>query len=293
MLACTAACEGGGCRAGSCGEDGRAPAGGDVLCAACRPPDTTGSLKNRALDEASGVAASRTHPDVFYLHNDSGDSARLFVIDGHGGDLGVLEVAGADAVDWEDVAVGPCDSKSCIFIGDIGDNDTERESYDLYRLPEPARFVGDKPLTAERFSFTYPDGPHDAETLLVHPTSGAVYIVTKVHHGASSLFAFPVPLKSGAVLTPIGELAPPEGNPALTGGDIHPEGDGVLLRSKNRLFFYELAGDDVKGALSTPPCVAPLANEEQGEAVCWLASGRGYLTVSEGAGSPVSVSTCP
>lgn len=285
VLTCATTCDGG------CGSKSAGGRGGDY-CTTCDSPDTAGTLKNGALDEASGVAASRSHPDVFYAHNDSGGGARLFVMDGRGNDLGVVAVTGAAAVDWEDVAVGPCDAGSCVYIGDIGDNDVERSVYDLYRLPEPNPPGGEKQLRAERFSFTYPDGPHNAETLLVHPTSGAVYVVTKVRRGAASVFAFPLPLASGAVLTHLGEITPPHGKAALTGGDIHPHGKGVLLRSKNRLFYYGLTGEDVAGALRAPPCVLPLAIEDQGEAVCWLASGRGYLTVSEGAGSRVSVSTC-
>jgi hypothetical protein len=38
----------------------------------------TGYLTGTQLDEISGIAASTTHAGVYYVHNDSGDTSRVF-----------------------------------------------------------------------------------------------------------------------------------------------------------------------------------------------------------------------
>src|SRR6185312_841476 len=100
-------------------------------------------------------------------NNDSGDLARFFVVGGGGESDGILTMPVTN-VDYEDIAVGPCAAGHCVFVADIGDNDALRPSCVLYRLPEPAK-LGSAELTPEALPFVYPDGPHNAETLLVHP----------------------------------------------------------------------------------------------------------------------------
>jgi len=60
------------------------------------------------LRESSGLAASRAHPGLFWSHNDSGDGPMLYAIDTTAALLGVVEVEGARAVDWEALGMGPC-----------------------------------------------------------------------------------------------------------------------------------------------------------------------------------------
>ena len=97
------------------------------MCRYPGAPTSAGTLASPGLVETSGLAASRVHPNVLYAHNDSGDSARIFVVGTNGAAQGVVSVTGAPAVDWEDIAVGKCPSGSCVFVGDIGDNDKVRD----------------------------------------------------------------------------------------------------------------------------------------------------------------------
>ena len=137
-----------------------------------------------ALPEASGVAVSRRVPGRLWTHNDSGQPV-LFMLDARGGVTGRIQLSGATVVDWEAVSAGPCPTGSCLYVGDIGDNNARRDHITVYRLTEP----GDTPsgaaastAAAEAFHARYPDGPHDAETLLVAP-DGGLYIVTKGRYG--------------------------------------------------------------------------------------------------------------
>lgn len=264
-------------------------------CPACDAPAASGALADSALNETSGVVASLAHPGVFWVHNDSGDVPRFFAVDGSGNKLATITVSGAQAVDWEDIARGPCPAGTCLYLADIGDNQMVRTSYTIYRVPEPAT-VTDATVNAEALPFTYPDGAHNAETLLVHPTTGAITIVTKVFVGASSIYEMPLPATPGmpAVMKLMGTVQPPLGSSVLfTGGDVHPSGKGVLLRTYSALHYFAMAsGKSVADALAGPLCAAPVASETQGEAVGWLADGMGYVTIGEGAGAKVNRVDC-
>jgi hypothetical protein len=263
-------------------------------CKRCGAPAAVGTLASQDLVEVSGLAASAVHPDVYYVHNDSGDGARLFAIDSTGKERARFDVDGAFAVDWEDAATGPCPEGRCVYLADIGDNLAERSSYTVYRATEPKTLDGAQSLKAEPLHFTYPDGSRDAETLLVHPTTGELFIVSKVVVGASSLYRFPMPLTPGAtvVLEKLGEVPSPSGITRFTAGSIHPQGKGILLRAYTMLYYYPLVGS-VAEALAAEPCEVPVAVEKQGEAVDWTASGDGYVTISEGASAPVNRVGCP
>jgi len=270
-------------------------AGGAAACPMCAAPEIKGKLDDAALAEISGIAASAVHADVFFVNNDSGDSARFFAIDGTGHRLATYKVGGATAVDWEDIERGPCPQNSCVYIGDIGDNAESRVTYTVYRVPEPAT-VADATVTAEALPFTYPDGSHNAETLLVHPVTGKIVIVTKVSAGASSIYEFPLPLTPGSsvVLSKVGQVKANAGDARFTGGDVHPKGAGVLLRTYTNIFYYAMSkGSSIAEALAGAPCTLPAPSEPQGEAVGWLSSGSGYVTVSEGVGANVYRIACP
>ncbi len=264
-------------------------------CSACAAgsPSSAGDLSLAVIDEASGLAASQKHPGVYWVHNDSGDVPRFFGIDNSGADLGTYSVGNAKAVDWEDMALGPCPQGSCLLLGDIGDNKEKRSSYVIYRVPEPAQTgPGEHQVTAESLPFTYPDGSHNAETLLAHPDSGALFIVTK-DSGGAGLYRFPMPLTPGqsVVLEKLGDLKPPSGSALFTAGDIHPLAAGILLRSYTHIWLYSLQGA-VADALATQPCSVPAGFETQGETVAWTKLGDGYLTVSEGAHKAVNAVSC-
>lgn len=247
-----------------------------------------------ALDEASGIAASWAHQGAFYVNNDSGDLPRFFTVESSGQAEGIFSMP-VPAVDYEDIAVGPCPAGRCVFIADTGDNDAVRESYALYRVPEPPE-LGSLDVVAEALPFVYPDGPHNAETLLVHPITGEIVIVTKVKSGVSQLWKAPVPWAPGelATLAPAGTLVPPTGSAKITGGSVHPAGHGVLVRTYSHLFYYAASAPvaPLAETLSHVPCALPVADEPQGEAVSWTGGGDGYLTISEGSPTLLQEASC-
>ena len=265
-------------------------------CSDCGAPVDQGAIVQPKLVETSGLAASSTLPGVFYAHNDSGNSARFYAVSRTGADLGVFQVENAKNEDWEDMDSGPCPAGNCLYIGDIGDNERERLAYTLYRMVEPTVIQpGEQTIRAERLVFTYPDGAHNAEVLLVHPITGEVTIVTKVAKGPAQVFALPLPLVTGKTLMarPVGEAAPPKGANEFTGGSIHPEGTALLMRTNSSLFYYPMQPEQTAAeALAGEPCALPVADEKNGEAVAWLAGGAEIVTLGEGAGAEIHVSSC-
>jgi hypothetical protein len=200
------------------------------------------------LREGSGIAASRKS-GRFWSHNDSGEPI-LVALDSSGKMLGQIHVSGAAVEDWEAIAVGPCPEGSCIYIGDIGDNDASRSNITIYRLPEPADVSGSVQRSYV-IRARYPDGSHDAESLVVTP-KGDILIVTKGDTGPIGLYRLPSgSSKSESIVTmeAVGKPRDPgrEGEDRITDAAISPNGEWLALRSNNSILIYRtsslLAGD--------------------------------------------------
>lgn len=254
------------------------------------------------LDELSGIVESRRTPGVFFAHNDSGDTARFFAIDARGRLLAEYALDGATAVDWEDVASAPCGAEQCLYFADIGDNNLARSDYAVYRVREPEA-PASPPATVrpvdvpwERLPFRYPDGAHNAETLLAHGATGDLYVVTKVETGSSGVYRFPA-ASQGVTETTLTRVAtldlPASGAVLVTGGSLHPCEPRLLIRTYVRLFEYVLPeGRPLEAIFTATAREMPFRAERQGEAVGWRTNGRGYVTVSEGNGPPLNLFGC-
>ena len=142
------------------------------------------------LIERPGVAVSRAYPDVLWTHNDSGDRPYLYATDLRGTDRGALLVPGADAIDWEDISLGPCPvafslpASACVYLADTGDNLEFRPFVTIYAVPEPppperASDTSGTTRAPAVLRLRYPDGPHDVEAVYVSPRDTAVYLVSK------------------------------------------------------------------------------------------------------------------
>jgi len=253
------------------------------------PGVSLGSLNSGAITEASGLAASRVNADVLYVHNDHGDVARFFAINTQAQLVGTFRLTGVTAVDWEDIAVGPgpTGGQSYVYVGDIGDNDAVRTGgVYIYRVPEPPVSSSQSPPVdvylagAERITLLYPGGPRDAETLMVDPISGDLFVVSK-RVTYSHLYCAPASsLVGGGTVTLQDKATLPWG--WATGGDISPDGDEILIRGGSiATLWCRVPGTAVWDAFATSGAAIPLASEPQGEAIAFDAAGWGYYTVSE------------
>jgi hypothetical protein len=254
---------------------------------------TRGRTPLGTVTEASGLVESRLTPGVLWIHNDSGDSARVFAVDPAAlVARATYTFSGVTARDWEDIAIGPgpIDGAPYLYVGDIGDNGESRSGIQVYRVREPASPSGAGSFSAiDRFDLVYPDRPHNAETLLVDPRTGEVFIVVKDGSGVSPVFRAAAPLATGVTITleQVSELrfgaGMLPGDTTTTGGDISPSGDEILIRTYDSAYLWRRSsGVSVAEALATEPCRVPLATEGQGEAIGFATDGGGYFSTSEG-----------
>jgi hypothetical protein len=265
------------------------------------PPTQITVLKDKAIKESSGIAASRNVPSVYWTHNDSGDGPFIYAFDTRGNSRGVWRITGATAHDWEDIAAGPGPKAgtSYLYIGDIGDNRERRDEVVVYRMPEPSLNAGTRlkskatpTAPADAFRLRYPDGSHDAETLLVHPQSGNIYIVTKTPFANPGIYEAAAPLAAGRTITlnRVGTLEVPNllGG-IITGGAISPDGRRVAFC--DYMQGYEAVLADDKASFDTiwkqPLTSISLGSRKQGEAITYRLDGKALLMTSEGSPMPL------
>lgn len=261
-------------------------AGPDCACAEWGNPRNAGAIGD-PLVELSGLVASRTQEGVLFAHNDSGDGPRFFALSTTGVVMATFELDGGTARDWEDLAIGPCPSGTCLYLGDIGDNARVRTDYAVYRVTEPSVSAGSASVAWERFRYEYPGGAkHNSEAIFMHPVSGVLYLVTKEDSGPSEVYRFPLPFDASrvAVLEQVATLPfPTSTDRPLTAADVNVCGTAVLLRMYNRVVELRLPPEETnfERVFSAQPLTVPTANEPQGEAVAYAAGGQGYFTASE------------
>ncbi|SOD63634.1 hypothetical protein SAMN06297387_111183 [Streptomyces zhaozhouensis] len=237
------------------------------------------TLTDERLTESSGLAASSTHPDVYWTHNDSDDAARIFAVDGTTGEtVATIDLAGVTARDVEAISLGP---DGDLYVADIGDNfDGAWEEVWIYRLPEPAE-LADATVTPTVHTVRYADGPRNAEALMVHPETGRVYIASKNGDGGGGLYAGPEEL-SEAEANVFERVADIELE--VTDGAFAPDGSRLLLRGYFAARMYAWGEDGQPRRLERRVRV-PL--QRQGESLTFAGGGRYVMFGSEGPNSPV------
>jgi hypothetical protein len=266
------------------------------------PHVVAGKLESPDLREASGIAASKCQPNVYWTHNDSGDQALIYAIDSKGKHLGAWKVAGASNRDWEDIATVKSGDKCFVLIGEIGDNDRKYERIAIYRVEEPAvarenaASSATNPLTTVGSSVTYINYPkerQDAEALLAHPSDGEIYLVTKSAKFPSHIYKFKPRFEGETqTLEKVGEITVPAiPNGSVTGGDISSDGGRVILCD----YFagYELVlpegSTNFDEIWNQRPFRVDLGERAIGEAVAYSADGSFVIAVSEKRHTPVNL----
>ena len=271
-----------------------------------------GRVATPALDEASGLVASRRHSDLLWTHNDGAEGVGVFALGTDGTDLGFHPVLLDGVVDVEDIALVSGPESDDVLLGDIGDNGADRPSIRLYRFAEPEPWAPAPIDDIEVLEFVYPDRAHNAEVLLVDDANRSIVIVTKEQRSIdgvpaelgptapSFIFEGPLDGHDGApvMLTAVGMLdtqlletrtvaTTPHPASVLgigglpTGGDVSSDGSLIVLRTYETIWVWpRLAGRSVAESLAGEPCQAQIAPEPQGEAVA--VRGGSLITVSEG-----------
>ncbi|MGI8788165.1 MAG: hypothetical protein ACR2HG_10430 [Pyrinomonadaceae bacterium] len=265
-------------------------------------PAVVGVIKTGEITESSGLAASKCQTGIFWTHNDSGDGAFIFALDRKGEKLGTWKVSGVKNFDWEDIAAFKNSNGECfLYIGDIGNNVSGRKDFYIYRVKEPLVSDADKtsskknPLPtepADAIKFDYPDARYDAETLLVQPQTGDIYILTKRLESASGVYKLKAnySLEKTNRLEKIADLTVPAiPNGFLTGGDISTDGKRVILCDYFAAYEIVLpnAATNFDAIWKAKPETVQLGERAQGEAVCYSPDGEAIYATSEKGNSPM------
>jgi len=246
----------------------------------------TGRFASPRVVESSGVAVSRAHPGILWTHNDSGDGPYLYATDLRGSDLGFLLVPGAEARDWEDMALGPCPTRAgtCVYLGDTGDNAEGRASVTVYAVPEPdpPTGPGDTLRTTAApavLQLRYPDGAHDVEAIFVSPRDSALYFVSKGRSGRIGLYrvarsewkAPPEGVVTAERVQVLDILPDPGAGRWVTSAGIRPDGRLVAIRTYGEIYLFRTGGGGRLTPARERPCDLGGLNEPGGgEAIDFL-----------------------
>lgn len=224
-------------------------------------------LHDPRIIESSGLV---DHGPLLFTTNDSGDGPYLYGVTKAGCRTAVITTYSADRPsDVEALAPGPHGS---VWVGDIGDNQARRDSVAVYHVREQGL---PRQEHAPRFTLAYPDGPHNAETLLASPDTGRLYVVTKAFTGGT-VYAAPPRLSAGHV-NQLREIAEVPG--LVTDGTFLPDGRHVVLRTYGTATVFTFPGFRPLGTVRLP-------RQRQGEGLAVSPRGHLYLS-SEGVETPV------
>ncbi|MEV0905676.1 WD40 repeat domain-containing protein [Streptomyces hokutonensis] len=241
------------------------------------------TITDSRITESSGLAASHLHPGIYWTHNDSNDGPYIYAVDSSTGKtVATVTFSGVGKPrDVEAISIGPDNQ---IYVGDIGDNLDGTWPYVwIYKLPEP-KVLKDQTIRATQYVVKYSDGARNAESLVVHPKTGRVYIIDKKEDGGH-LFEGPAKLSSSGTnyFKPIASV-----DLWATDAAFSPNGQQLAVRGYFGGIYYDWNGGKIKrkGRLDVPL-------QGQGESVSYSADGTKLMYGSEGTDSPVQAEDAP
>ncbi len=248
-------------------------------------------VTNNDVSSASGMGASRSYPGLLWIENDHNPSGNndIYLYDTTGTERAAFSVTGATNRDWTDMTMGPGPGADTtyIYLADIGNSNAVNEYSYIYRFAEPTTPLGSSgelhgaTAPAAKITFLYPDGPRDAETILLDPVSKDIYIVDKL--GASGVYELPYPQSTDTVITAkkiIASMPIPDG-PLRTGG-IASNRTEILMKSYPSIYCWKISpGESVLNALLMTPVKIPYIGEAQGEAMCYTPNDSAFWTTSK------------
>lgn len=254
------------------------PADSDLF----KPSKQLAELKNKKLEEVSGLAASAANPGLLWVHNDSGNPAVVYLVDENLDIRMSCRLKGIKNRDWEDIAVGPGPDgkKRYVYVADIGDNNGRHDVKYIYRFEEPKAERENQEITITVFdtiAFRLPDEKKDTEAIMVHPETRNIYVVSKREK----------PVHVYELQYPFGDKVLTADNIAslpltqIVGADISYDGEEIIMKDYDNVYYWQTNGRPVADALKDKPLVLHYTEEPQGEAIGFNRDGSGFYTLSE------------
>jgi hypothetical protein len=250
-------------------------------------------LANRTIDESSGLARSPDYAGLFWTHNDSGDAARLFLIDGEGRDHGSFVLRDVRAYDWEDMASFVYKGQSYLLVADVGNNGRAAAVHMIYVIEEPSldenrRVATDEIEPHKVIYFSYADDHRNCEAVAVDPRDRTIFLIVKESDPDCQVYALPWPKADtgdrAAVARPVARVK----LPSVTGMDISPDGRRAAVSTYESVYQYvRRAEESWAKAFSRLPREVAVPERIQGESVCYGSDGRTLYLTSEQLPTPL------
>ncbi|CAG5006457.1 hypothetical protein DYBT9275_03823 [Dyadobacter sp. CECT 9275] len=237
------------------------------------------------IDEASGIAPGRSMKGYLWTLQDSGQPHSLYLLSGNATTIKEYDLPGTNNHDWEDIATGPGPETGInyIYVADIGNNNAPLTSSNIiYRIPEinqEGEFFSQNKL--EKITFTYPDGPRDAEALLLDPVTKDLFVISK-ETSSTGIYRLPFPQSTTNVIQ-AEKVGVVPSMLLVTAGDVSPSGDEILIRTYLMVYHWRKKSGESIGQTLTRAADKQflVAAEPQGEGICFDADAKGFFTLSE------------
>lgn len=267
-------------------------------------PRLAALLNDPEIAEISGIAASRAHPGVLWVHNDSFSEAALYALSPQGKRLAKLSIDGVSNFDWEDLAAFDRDGRHYLLIADTGDNGGIRSKLQLHVIEEPQTLADAHVRPAWSIVFRWPDGARDVEAVAVDARHDTVLLIGK-KRVPPDLFSLPLTPSGGETLSArrIGALvgvAQPnaedlERNPVygryrsqITAADISADGRMLAVLNYRIIYLYTRHGDaDWGSVVAHPGRELPFPWLAQAEALAFDPDGKQLWLISERRPTPL------
>jgi hypothetical protein len=238
-------------------------------------------IADERIQESSGLAYSVKYPNLAYTMNDSKNRAVVYAVQvSTGRVVGQVDLEKYDLEDPESIAV---DSQGRVWLGDLGDNDANRDDASILVFDEPG--MGRKaPQALQRFPIALQGGPENVEGMMVNPSTRQVFLINKTDGGAGSLFVLPQALRSGAenVATNLRRQMPAR----VADASFTPDGRYALVKTATGVVAYDVTSWKPVNSFQTPGL-------DKGESLTVEPGGRSILLGSEGDDSPIVRVTLP
>lgn len=259
-------------------------------------------ITDEHLGEISGLAASRRHPGIFWVHNDGDNAPELYAIDAEGERRATLRLEGVRNVDWEDIAAFTLEGRHYLLVADVGDNGGLRSQLALRAVEEPSTLRDATVPVAWTQNFRWPDGARDCEAMAVDERDGAVYLVSK-KRVPPELFRVPLQatgkVETARRLGTLGGIEQPTDddlrrNPVygryraqITAADISPDGSRFAVLNYRRVYLWRRGREGWSQAVTRPARVIEFPWTPQAEALGFDLSGRSLWVSSERLPAPL------